>query len=72
MRSEEAGALHPAASREVSAVLPADLRDNWRAQSCDDTTINGLDHARFALSTHAGHGCAQFDAAMSRATGEQR
>lgn len=56
----------------MSAVLPTDQRDNWRAQSCDDTTIGGLEHAQFALSLHAGHGCLQFDAAMSRATGERR
>lgn len=46
----------------------AEMRELWRVQGCDDTSITGLEHARFSLSIHAGHGCLQYSAATSRAS----
>lgn len=48
----------------MNAVAPARVLDLWRLQPCDDQLIAGIEHARFALTTHAGHGCIQFHAAL--------
>jgi hypothetical protein len=51
----------------VNAVAPADQLNRWRMQKCGDIHISGLEHARFALTTHGGHGgCRLFFAALTR------
>lgn len=52
----------------MNAVAPTYQLNRWRLQKCDDTYISGLEHARFAMTTHGGHGgsCALFLAALQR------
>jgi len=55
----------------VNAEAPTYQLNRWRLQKCDDTYICGLEHARFSLTAHGGHGgCALYLAALRRASGE--
>lgn len=51
------------------AVAPADVRARWdnTAQNCDTTpAVEGMEHARYLLSFHAGHGgCEQYMTALA-------
>lgn len=52
------------------AVAPTYQLNRWRMQKCCDTYISGLEHARFAMTAHAGHGgCALYLAALRRTSG---
>lgn len=49
----------------MNAVAPAETRNRWRLQKCSDSYINDLEHARFAMTFHAGHGgCQQYLTAL--------
>lgn len=51
----------------MNAVAPPYQLNRWRLQKCDDSFISGLEHARFALTAHGGHGgCRLFFAALTR------
>ncbi|WP_406234884.1 hypothetical protein [Nocardia sp. NBC_01009] len=54
----------PRADGPMIAVAAPDVLDRWRQQPCDDTHVENIEHARFALTAHSGHGCTQFDAAL--------
>ncbi|WP_280448464.1 hypothetical protein [Nocardia brasiliensis] len=47
-------------------VATAEQRHRWGAQPCTDAHIEGFDHARFELTSHSGHGCGLFLAALNR------
>ncbi|WP_157228920.1 hypothetical protein [Nocardia brevicatena] len=43
------------------AAASADLVNRWRMEKCHDHIAPaGIEHARFLLSFHAGHGCCRF------------
>lgn len=42
-------------------VAPVEQINRWRMEKCDDRVPPvSIEHARFALSFHAGHGCRRF------------
>ncbi|MBF6300137.1 hypothetical protein IU459_21695 [Nocardia amamiensis] len=50
----------------MTPVTHPDVLDRWRAQPCTNPAIENLEHARFVLTYHDGHGCDQFLAALGR------
>lgn len=48
----------------MNPIAHPDVLDRWRAQPCTNQVIENLEHARFALTYHGGHGCDLFLAAL--------
>ncbi len=48
----------------MNPVTRADVLDRRSAQPCRNQVIENIEHARFALTYHGGHGCDQFMAAL--------
>jgi hypothetical protein len=54
----------------MSPAAAPDTLDRWRAQPCTNTMIESIEHARFGMSMHGGHGpgCEFYLAALERAS----
>lgn len=51
----------------MSPVAAPDTLDRWRAQPCANAMIESIEHARFGMDLHGGHGgCEFFMAALKR------
>ncbi|WP_159840234.1 MULTISPECIES: hypothetical protein [Nocardia] len=51
----------------MSPVAAPDTLDRWRAQPCTNAMIESIEHARFGMDLHGGHGgCEFFMAALKR------
>ncbi|WP_157224225.1 hypothetical protein [Nocardia paucivorans] len=45
----------------MTPVAPADQINRWRMEKCEDRIPpSSIEHARFELTFHAGHGCQRF------------
>ncbi|WP_157228641.1 hypothetical protein [Nocardia brevicatena] len=54
----------------MTRTAPTELINRWRLEKCGDThPPSSLEHARFLMSTHAGHGgCHRYLDGLSYAT----
>lgn len=48
----------------MNAIAAPTAWKRWDAQSCTDTRIEGIEHARGTLTGHGVHGCPLFFAAL--------
>ena len=53
----------------MTTIARIDVRLSWPTQTCDSQHITSIEHARYVLTNHSGHGCERFYAALDYSSG---